>query len=179
MTTHSLNVGCELCGSCRLCVSMATTRADRWCRHALSCTFSISSFRGFWLPYAYSLCYYTRSCYTGELSDTVNTEVILRAKRWFGDCEMEPVNLQILYLWLLASIGRTGGWRFQKQWQCHKQNKDYEWTGSVLCVVQDRKCSCNNNAMDYCCNGLQQLLVEGLQRGRRIVADSIDICIFL
>ena len=30
MTTHSLNVGRELCGSRRLCVSMATTRADRF-----------------------------------------------------------------------------------------------------------------------------------------------------
>src|SRR4029434_9409848 len=30
MTTHSLNVGHELCGSRRLCVSMATTRADRF-----------------------------------------------------------------------------------------------------------------------------------------------------
>src|SRR4029434_4231056 len=30
MTTHSLNVGRELCGSRRLCVSMATTWADRF-----------------------------------------------------------------------------------------------------------------------------------------------------
>src|SRR4029434_4735706 len=30
MTTHSLNVGRELCGSRRLCVSLATTRADRF-----------------------------------------------------------------------------------------------------------------------------------------------------
>src|SRR4029434_4048844 len=30
MTTHSLNAGRELCGSRRLCVSMATTRADRF-----------------------------------------------------------------------------------------------------------------------------------------------------
>ena len=30
MTTHSLNVGRELCGSRRLCVSMATTREDRF-----------------------------------------------------------------------------------------------------------------------------------------------------
>src|SRR4029434_3743049 len=30
MTTHSLNVGRKLCGSRRLCVSMATTRAGRF-----------------------------------------------------------------------------------------------------------------------------------------------------
>src|SRR4029434_5881007 len=36
MTTHSLNVGRKLCGSRRLCVSMAITRADRFVNGSLS-----------------------------------------------------------------------------------------------------------------------------------------------